>query len=197
MKLFSPFIEFPLFPMTKLSNKEKLPIVAVGGCHNSQFNVSMVKSIGHGVYKIYLNYLAQIIESKPILNKILPGFIIKEKHNKMWTYGAPVSECFSWRLVSLPDRGAIATIGNTGLGYGRLGRNCTSDGGDGWITTEFFKQYGTEGYDILGDVFMNTQISYLDEFEEELYNLPEGHAKTVQQLILFGDPTLKIGGYKN
>jgi hypothetical protein len=197
MKLFPPFIETPLFPMNKLSNGDELPVVVVGGCHNSQFNVSMIKSIGHGIYKLYFSAIEKMIESSPLLDKILPGIIFKGKETMMWTYGAPVSECYSWRLISLPNKGAIATLGNTGLGYGRLGENCTSDGGDAWITTEFFRQYGTEGHEILGDAFMNTQKSYIHTFEEDMFNLPEGHAKTVQQLVLFGDPTLKIGGYKN
>lgn len=167
---YPKFINFPVFPMYKLKNKEKLPIVVVGGCHNSQFNISLIPSI--------MSY-----------PKILFG-----KDTKMWTYGAPITECFNWRLISLPNRGAIATIGNTGLGYGRVGNDSTNGGGDAWISIEFFKQYGTNGHTILGDTFSETIRSYILTFKPDMDVLEEGHAKTVQQWVLLGDPSLRIGG---
>lgn len=39
----------PLFPMHKLSNGGRLPIVVVGGCHNSMFNITFVNSLINGV----------------------------------------------------------------------------------------------------------------------------------------------------
>jgi len=167
---FPPYITTPILPMHRLTNKDKLPVVVVGGCHNSQFNVSLIPSI----------------MSFP---KILFGI-----DNKMWTYGAPITECFNWRLISLPNRGAIATIGNTGLGYGRVGIDSTSGGGDAWISIEFFKQYGQEGHTILGDTFAETIKSYISTFEADMDVLEEGHAKTVQQWALLGDPSLRLGG---
>ena len=112
----------------------------------------------------------------------------------MWTYGQPVAECFSWRLITTPRGGAIATIGNTGLGYGRIGKNATNDGGDAWISAEFFKQYGVEGYTILGDTFKQTIVSYIDTFGDRFGILQEGHEKTIQQWVLLGDPSLRLGG---
>jgi hypothetical protein len=38
-------IGFPVFPMNKIVNNDKLPIVAVMGCHNSQFNVTLLNSM--------------------------------------------------------------------------------------------------------------------------------------------------------
>ena len=164
LKPWPPFVELPVFPMTKLSNYGKLPVIVIGGCHNSQFNVSLIRS------------------ALDMKNKM-----------SMWTHGAPVSECFSWRLVSLPCRGAIATIGNTGLGYGRMGKECTSDGGDAWVSAEFFKQYGTEGHDVLGDAFTQVIRNYVTSFD--MGDLEAGHAKTVQQWALLGDPSLMLGGH--
>jgi len=120
--------------------------------------------------------------------------ILFGKDTKMWTYGAPITECFNWRLISLPNRGAIATIGNTGLGYGRVGNDSTNGGGDAWISIEFFKQYGTNGHTILGDTFSETIRSYILTFKPDMDVLEEGHAKTVQQWVLLGDPSLRIGG---
>ncbi len=157
----------PNFPMSKLSNKDKLPIILIGGCHNSQFNVSIL-------------------------------FCLSDKTNKKfsWSYGTPVPECFSWYLVKLRGRGAIATIGNTGLGYGTLGKDCLIEGLDGGICIEFFKQYAQEyeenqGSAILGDVYLNTQLAYCNLYD--IYFLD--HAKSLTQWVLMGDPSLMIGGY--
>jgi len=162
LSIYSPLTKPPIFPMNRLSNKDKPPVVLIGGCHNSQFNVSMIPSL----------------------------LDIKNKRS-MWTHGSPVPECFSWYLCKLPGRGAIATIGNTGLGYGTLGKTCNIDGLDGGICIEFFRQYGEEGHHILGKAYTQTVRTYVTSFD--MGN--QDHAKTLQQWALLGDPTLMIGGY--
>jgi hypothetical protein len=112
----------------------------------------------------------------------------------MWCYGAPVPECFSWRLVRNPNGGAIASIGNTGLGYGMPGVDLTTGGGDGWVTIEIFRQYGYEGIDILGQAHQQTLTTYVNTFD--MTDMEAGHPKSVEQWALLGDPTLKIGGYQ-
>jgi len=152
----------PFLPMSRLSNIDKLPVVAVGGCHNSQFNVTLL------------------------------GTLLDRKNTKsMWTYGSPAPECFSWWLIRLPRRGAIAVLGNTGLGYGVSGKDCTIEGLDGGICIEFFRQYSEEDHHILGEAYSQTLTSYINTYDIE--NLD--HAKTLQQWILLGDPSLMIGGY--
>ena len=172
LKPWPPFFKIPLFPMDTIKNGEKLPIAVIGGCHNSQFNISMMYGLLDGM--IYL----------------LPNF--PKIH--MWCYGTPVPEAFSWRLVRNPKGGAIASIGNTGLGYGMPGVDLTTGGGDGWVTIEIFKQYGYEGIDILGQAHQQTLTAYINTFD--MTDMEAGHPKTVQQWALLGDPTLKIGGYQ-
>jgi len=162
----------PFFPMDTISNGEKLPIAVVGGCHNSQFNVSMIPGMMEGLEYIF-----------PSMGQSF-----------MWCHGSAVPEAFSWRLVRNPIGGAIASIGNTGLGYGMPGKELTTGGGDSWITIEFFKQYGANGQDILGNAYLQTLNSYVDTFD--MTDLPAGHPKTMTQWALLGDPTLKIGGYE-
>ena len=159
-----PFVTLPVSPMRKLRNGDMLPVIMIGGCHNSQFNVSIIPAL------------------LDIFNK-----------RYMWTHCQPVPECFSWRLISVPQGGAIATVGNTGLGYGRIGEECTTGGGDGWISLEFFKQYG-EGHEILGDAYTQAIVNYVNTFD--LDDLEEGHLKTIQQWVLLGDPSLMLGGYE-
>ena len=174
-----PFYSKPVFPIDTLSNDEKLPVAVIGGCHNSQFNVSMVLGFYDG--------LQYIFNGLPILNKIkLPKI-------HMWCHGTPVPECFSWRLVRNPDGGTIATIGNTGLGYGMPGKDLTTGGGDGWISIEFFRQYGEEGQTVLGNAHSQAITSYIQT--HDMNDFESGHPKSVQQWALLGDPSLMIGGY--
>ena len=172
IKPWPPYITKPAFPIDSLRNGEKLPIAVVGGCHNSEFNVSMV----YGVLDLFYY--------------VFPKF--PKLH--MWVFGYPVPEAFSWRLVRNPHGGAIASVGNTGLGYGMPGIDVNTGGGDSWVTIEIFRQYGQEGHDILGQAYEQTLTSYINTFD--MSDLAAGHTKTVQQWVLLGDPTLKIGGYQ-
>ena len=74
------------------------------------------------------------------------------------------------------------------------GKDLTTGGGDSWITIEFFRQYGEEGQDILGETYTQTLNDYLNNFD--MLDLESGHPKTITQWALLGDPTLKIGGYE-
>jgi hypothetical protein len=172
LKPYPPFFTMPLYPMDTIRNEEKLPIAVIGGCHNSMFNVTMVYGLLDGL--VYL--------------------FPKSPTHSTWCYGTPVPETFSWRLVRNPHGGAIATMGNTGLGYGMPGIDLTTGGGDSWITIEFFKQYGTEGLHVLGQAYQQTLTNYVNTFD--MTDLAAGHPKSVQQWVLLGDPSLKIGGYE-
>jgi len=170
---YFPYLHFPLLPMRKLSNTNMLPVTCVGGCHNSMFSVSLIPSI---------------------MNRFM--------QNWMHTYGTPTPECWSWYMVKLPDTGAIATMGNTGYGWGSEGDVCTIGTGDGWINTEFFRQYGEEGQEILGMTYIQAITSYITHhktFELEYWRHDYGwdgiDEKTVEQWQLLGDPSLQIGGY--
>lgn len=178
---FFPWVKFPAFPMNQLSNTGKYPVVVVGGCHNSLFNVSLVPSVLDIFFLLLLG-----------------------KNIYMHTYGQPTPECWSWYMVKMPESGAIATLGNTGYGWGWEGEYCTVGAGDGWITSEFFRQYAERDHDILGTVYTQTQTSYISHFKA--FTLPECwwspdlgwdaiDEKAVQQWVLLGDPSLQIGGY--
>jgi len=185
LQSYPPFItETPVWPMKELENTGKPPITVVGGCHNSLFNVSLIPSAIH-------YYTARL-----------------GRNNWMWTYLSAVPQCWSWYIVQLPSTGSIATMGNTGLGWGWEGEFCTVGAGDGWISSEFFRQYGEhygeDGYETLGQVYQQTQASYVNTFKD--YTLPECwwypdlgwdaiDAQAVEQWVLLGDPSLKIGGY--
>ncbi len=151
-------IGVPVFPMNNIENTDKLPIVAVMGCHNSQFNVTLLNSVF--------------------------GW------NRVWTGFYPTPECWSWWLTKVPQSGAIATIGCTGLGPGSFNEEFVPDTGC-WIFPEFFRQYGEEGHQILGDAHGQSITNYIATFGQS--NMID--VKMVQEFALFGDPSLKIGGY--
>jgi len=156
------------FNMPFFYNGNKLPICVVGGCHNSQFNVTATSFLLDG----------------------------------LWVYG-PVPECFSWFLTRKIGGGSIATLGNTGLGYGKTGNSGDLDGDGiddpdciegygGYLETLFFKAYGVDGFNILGVTWYRAITEYLFTYPGMDNKLD---CKTVQQWALLGDPSLKIGGY--
>ena len=146
--------------MPHLENGDKLPVVLVGGCHNSQFNTSLLNIIRYGFLHAY-------------------------------GYGIYVPNCWSWWLTSLKDGGAIATLGNTGLGMGLGGYNYT-EGLDGWLFPRFFYHHGIQGIDILGEAHSSAIIDYTNTFD---INSDDADRQMITQWALLGDPSLKMGGY--
>jgi hypothetical protein len=166
--------------MMFLRNKGKLPITVVGGCHNGQFDVSMMNII-KGIKEDGLHYFSA-----------KPGNAGKF----WWNEWSP--NCWSWWLTSKIGGGAIASISNTGLGThgdGDLDNNGVADYLevlDGWLELRFLQLYGEEQQDILGENHGEAITEYLHRFYG---NNEKMDIKMVQQWELFGDPSLKIGGY--
>lgn len=156
-----------------ISNKDKYPICNVEGCHNSQFNVSAIGTL-----------------------------LDKDNSQKTWCYGNIVAECWSWHLARKINGGSLATIGNTGLGYGATGESGDLDGDGnnepdivealgGYFFGQIYKTID-EGVDILGEVWGGGVLKYIETFPPMDDQLD---AKEMEQLALIGDPSLKIGGY--
>jgi hypothetical protein len=160
--------------MRKLSNGEKLPVAVVGGCHNAQFNVSLMRIL-EGIKSEGLKYFQRTF------------------YYKDW-----VPECWAWKMVQVKQGGAIAIMGFTALDWFATGDG-NSDGipdctqfFSGYANTHFFKNYGVNGKTILGQAHTQTLIDFIAD------NPPMGEkldCKTVQEFVLLGDPTLQIGGY--
>lgn len=87
--------------------------------------------------------------------------------------------CYAWAFVNHENGGAIATIGATRTAFGGV------DDGAGKMSIEFFTAYNTSQY--LGEMMTKMQNGYLTDVP--------GDDFTVEEFILLGDPTLKIGGY--
>ncbi len=183
---FDTWIDFNKKEIKELENNEKLPVVVVGGCHNSQFNVSVLRLFTDGLIAFWKG------ESTP--------------------------ECWGWLMTRKINGGSIATIGNTGLGYGSVGDGPVDEVYDsipdgipdciqymgGWIESHFFEVYSYKDKKILGDTWGVTITDYVNTFPidwsrqwigEKPYSGDIIDCKTAQEWVLFGDPSLRIGGY--
>ena len=172
---------YEIWDMMLLRNRNKLPISVVGGCHNGQFDVTMW-NILLGIKEDGLKYFS-----------IKPG-----SAGQFW-YGGWIPNCWAWFLTSKMGGGGIATIANTGLGThgdGDQDNNTIADYLEvlnGWMELRFLELYGLEGKDDLGENHGDTITGYLHRFFGDDARMD---VKMVQQWELFGDPSLKIGGYE-
>ena len=131
-----------IWDFPRLLNGIKVPICVIGGCHSSLFNVTLLSTVSD-----------------------------RDNSQATWSHGRPVPECWSWSLTRKAHGGAIATLGNTGLGYeaeGDIG-DLDGDGIDdpdcveklgGYQETQFYKLIA-EGEDILGDAWAGATNAYL------------------------------------
>ncbi len=86
-------------------------------------------------------------------------------------------------------------MGNTGLGYGLVGPiNGTPAcylGLGGYVERTFFKSYSEPNSKTLGDAWKGAITKYLVTFRMQ----DQADSKTVEEWTVFGDSSLKIGGY--
>jgi hypothetical protein len=87
--------------------------------------------------------------------------------------------CYAWVFLKHEGGGAIATIGATRTAYGGV------DSGAGKMSIEFFSAYNSSEY--LGQMITQMQNGYITDVHDDAF--------TVEEFMLLGDPTLKIGGY--
>ena len=173
------------YHMLQMKNVDKQPIVVIGGCHNSQFNVTLTTFIDYWINKIY--------ETTGIE-------AFKRFEGSVYT---PIPECFGWFFVR-NEGGAIATIGNTGTGIGSTGNLGDRDGDGvddpdflekycGYLETLYFKSIGVNNVEYAGTAWQDAITMYLSVYPGMK---DQTDAKSVEQWVLLGDPSLKIGGYE-
>ena len=110
----------------------------------------------------------------------------------------PIPKCWGEAMIFNKHGGSIATIGSTAFSYESPDIN-SNRGGIEKLDIQFFKQYGKNNYDILGECWKETIKAFLDDFpinwQDQSSNGDAIIVKNVQQWLLIGDPSLKIGGY--
>jgi hypothetical protein len=150
--------------MPQLKNQDRTPICVVSGCHNSQFDVS--------IFRIFDSLARYRGEFTP--------------------------ESWSWWLTRKLGGGSVATLGCSALGYTKEDKD-SFDGGLNWIEVEFFRQYGQENLSIIGDAWRSAVTNYVTTYAPINWDeTTDGDSfidvKVPQSFVLFGDPSLCIGG---
>ena len=92
--------------------------------------------------------------------------------------------CFAWSFVVKENGGAIATIGSTRTAYTWVDKDGVYAGA-GYLDVQFFKSYN-EGVS-LGEMFTQAQNNYMNNAFKDYF--------TIEEFILLGDPSLRVGGY--
>lgn len=78
-----------------------------------------------------------------------------------------------------PNGGAIATIGATRTAFGGPSFGCEK------LSLDFYKSYNTST--TLGEMFLQAQITYRNDLPDDEF--------TIEEFLILGDPTLRLGGY--
>lgn len=146
-----------LLNFLKFMNRDRLPVVIVGGCHNGLYNISMIPSMRD------------------------------RNGTQYFVYGMPTPVCFSWGLILKNPGGAIASTGCSGYGMGNEGDPVSLSGE---LETNFFYEIGQNGSTNLGQ-------AHGQAIHKFLANEPIGavEAFCITDWALFGDPSLRFGGY--
>ena len=177
---------FNIFKFWRLTNGNKLPIVVVGGCHCGMYNVTIEKTILSGFLRIqYRLYILKEYDLRlNFLERILDRLLVP--YDTYRTYGIPAPYCYSWGLCLVPWGGAIASTGLTGYGLSNYPISLSSE-----LDLNIFYEIGQNNVKNIGQAHSGSITKYLNE---NYVDKCASHCITVFQL--FGDPSLKIGGYQ-
>ena len=175
--------------LINLHNGYKLPIVFFDACLTAKLDHN--SSGGNVLYtqrSINENLLSRIFST---ITKILELIFNNQKTNpiseilyKSEIITQPEAEpqlvpCHAWNWLIKSKGGAIATIGATRTAYGGF------DSGAGKMSIEFFSAYDES--ETAGEMMSKAQIEYHRDVPWDKF--------TLEEFILLGDPSLKIGGY--
>lgn len=119
-----------------------------------------------------------------IFNVTFLSTMLKPKYYH--AYGLAIRGCFSWKLVAKATTGAIASTGCTD--YGLAGS--PPDSVSGGLEANFFYKIGTDYVEHLGEAHGGSIEKYI--LDNDLY---VNDVFCITEYQLFGDPSLKIGGY--
>jgi hypothetical protein len=146
-------------------NGDKLPVIFFDACLTSKLDFNLSEFI---MYMPPFNLLPkQSFESSSILSNY-------EK----------LLPTFSWNWVKKKNGGAIATIGATREAYTNVDKSGVHAGA-GYLSIKFFAAYAT--CETVGKMLTKAQNDYINYAFKDYF--------TIEEFILIGDPTLKVGGY--
>jgi len=180
------------YNLVGLSNINKLPIVFFDACltakldyydpntnvyHSKPISQVLNSFLGKYLYKPVsriLNLFLDDYNTKSVSGILDSDVVLSEPSDR-----ASLTPCFAWNWVKKSNGGAIATIGATRTAYGGI------DSGVGKLSIEFFSAY--KNSETLGQMMTQAQNGYITDVPNDFF--------TVEEFVLIGDPSLKIGGY--
>ena len=173
-----------------LYNTDKLPIVFFDACltakldyNKSEANIYQTSWIFNSfLFNYLLKSFSRIFKSILERNTQNPIKMDIESNNEITESrdGSDLVPCFAWNWIRKSDGGAIANIGATRTAFGGF------DSGAGKMSIEFFSTY--ESCETIGEMWSNAQIGYNMDVPWDFF--------TLEEFILLGDPSLKVGGYQ-
>ncbi len=122
---------------------------------------------------------------------LIPALLETKAHHPHFCYGIPIPTCFCAGLLMKAHGGAVATIGCTGYSLGS-----EDEGVDdpvtlhGALEINFYWQYGNNSITNLGKIHTQAITKYINE-----HAIQQLDAFSITNWALFGDPSLKLGGY--
>ena len=96
--------------------------------------------------------------------------------------------CLAWQMVKVSNGGGIASFAATALSWGYIGKYATYGLG-GYMDVLLCKNFGIGKH--VGEMWGDSITTYINT---QLMDSAI-HYKTIEEWELFGDPSLKIGGY--
>jgi hypothetical protein len=108
---------------------------------------------------------------------------------KYFCYGIPIPVCFCWGLVVKPRGGAIASTGCTGYGFGSQSNPVSLSAA---LEMNFFWEIGNNSVTNLATAHGQAITKFISETTVE-----KSAAFCITNWALFGDPSLKFGGYSS
>ena len=150
------------------------PVMVVGCCLTTNFDVGVFD-----FFKIFEN--------------------MEKYHVFRHSIDSSLSGCIGWNMVKKPDGGSIAHIGSSSTAWGEVGDknndsipDSVQTGYTSGLCSEFFRIYGEDEINILGDVFNGAVRNVVIDNSGRNDKI---QCKCILEFQLLGDPTLKIGGY--
>ena len=165
------WIGYYFFNLFLTFNGNKLPIVFFDACLTAKLDFNVSQFIKYALspnLNFNQNSNIKTFNLNNIFNPIEPLSILSK-----------LTPTFAWSWVKKKHGGAIATIGATRTAYGDLTYGC------GYLSLQFYRSYATSK--TLSQMLTKAQNVYINNIREDPF--------TVEEFIIIGDPSLKLGGY--
>ena len=169
------WIGYYFFNLFWALNREKLPIIFFDACLTSKLDFNLYEFI---MYIPPFNLLSKL-NTKSSTSVNVPKTLIS-----LSSSFDRLVPTFSWNWVKKKNGGAIATIGATREAYTWVDYSGVH-GGAGYLSIKFFGAYAT--CETLAQMLTKAQNDYINNVFKDYF--------TIEEFIIIGDPSLKVGGY--